>query len=609
MDSVVIDFETAFYKGYTLSTMTTEQYVRDPRFETILCGFKINREASYWVDGPAVGAHLRSLKMDNKAMVSHHAHFDGLIAAHHYGVHPKLHIDTLSMARAIRGARVRNSLAKIALDLKIGIKGDDTKWAFGLRRADFTAAQLVKYGAYCCNDCDLEYLLAQKWTPRFCREELLLIDTVVRCFTEPVLWLHKGKLERYVRQLHAEKLSLLVQAGIQLADVMSDTKFAEALANCGVEPPTKLNAKGEKKYAFAKTDAAMQELAEHDDNRVQVLVAARLRNKSTINETRGARLVGIASRGAWPVYYSFSGAGLTHRLSGGDSVNAQNFTRGSVLRDAVEAPDGMVCVVGDSSNVEARMLDWSAGQDDMVEAYRLYDCGRGPDIYCVMGEKIYGRVITKQNDPEERQFAKNVKLGLGYGAGAVKFVFMTRAQTGKIITLPWAKEVVDIYRGSHRHVMQYHKRGESALQAIAAGRVGLPVDERGIATTCKGGILLPNGLKIKYTGLRRDGVEGPFGEGWEFWDGRAWQHIYGAKVIANVTQALARILVMWQCLMVGQRFAMSSHDEGMWIVPEDDADAMLVKVRNALRTPLDWCRDMPINCAVGFHKKYGRAKV
>ena len=49
MDLITLDFETYYASDFSLSNkdMTTEAYVRDPRFETILCGFSVNRATPY----------------------------------------------------------------------------------------------------------------------------------------------------------------------------------------------------------------------------------------------------------------------------------------------------------------------------------------------------------------------------------------------------------------------------------------------------------------------------------------------------------------------------------------------------------------------------------
>jgi DNA polymerase len=605
MKSCVVDFETYWSDEYSVSKMTTEAYVRDPRFETILCGFKTGNNLPHWVPGPEVGEHLRKMQLDGYAVIAHHAHFDGLILSHHYGVMPAYWIDTLSMSRVVHGAKGGNSLAVLAERHGLGTKGDEVNVAKGMRYKDFSKNALLNYGMYCCNDCELEYKLAKLLGTRFQRPELDLIDKTVRMFTEPVLELNAPKLVKYKEQLRVQKVSLLMQAGVQLADIMSNQKFAEVLTFLGVDIPMKVSkTTGKWTYAFAKTDPGMQLLAEHPDDLVQAVIAARLNAKSTINETRAQRLIEMGGRGTACVYINHAGAGQTMRASGGDKMNWQNFQRGGVLRESVEAPDGYELVVGDSSTIESRILDWLAGQDDQVEAYRAYDAGVGPDIYCVMAEKIYGRVIEKERDPDERFLGKTTKLGLGFGMGHEKFGLSVKSQSkGKIVLAPLqALNVVTIYRLSHKQVMKLHKRCEEALEMISSGIVGAKVDYRGIVTTTEDGLLLPNGLVIKY----RDLEHGE--DGWSYYDGKSRQKIYGGKVVENIVQALARIVVMYQTLLVPRRLVLSVHDEGVWCVRIKDVIETEFEVSRALRTPPAWASDLPLNCEVGSHKSYGKAK-
>jgi len=604
---IVMDFETYYAPDFTLSKMTTEAYVRDERFETIMVGIKEGKSAGYWVPQPDVARALNELDLDSCAVIAHHAHFDGLILSHHYDLTPGMWIDTLSMARVAFGSKGGNSLGKLAERFGLGAKGFEVNDAFGKRFKDFSKAELAAYGQYCVNDCELEYKLAKMLGAYFPEPtELKLIDKTIRMFTEPRLWLHTGKLKQYLVDLEVSRMTLLTAAGVQLADLTSNAKFAEALLLLGIDPPTKISkTTGKVTFAFAKTDEAMQELAESPDDRVQAIVAARLNAKSTINQTRCERLIDMANRGCACVYINHAGAGQTMRASGGDKMNWQNFQRGGKLRESVEAPNGMQLVVGDSANIESRMLDWLAGQEDQVEAYELYDAGKGPDIYCVMAQKIYGRVITKKADPNERQMGKTAKLGLGYGMGHEKFVQAVRAQTnGKtLLTDTEALDTVTIYRKSHAEVVKFWRRCDEALGRIAKGEEGVKVDHRGIVVTCKDGLKLPNGLVIKYPDLQHKS-----GEGWSYFDGRSRQKIYGGKVCENIIQALARIVVMYQTLDVPYPLVLVVHDEGVWCVNTKDVEDCKAAAIRALRTPLPWCIGLPLNCEVGAHKSYGKAK-
>lgn len=661
MDLIVLDFES-FYgtEGYTLSAMTTEAYVRDPRFEAILCSFIVNDETPYWVPGPDIPRALADLNIPQRAVVCQHAHFDGLILKHHYGLAPRLWLDTLGMGRALHGANGGLSLAKLAMRYGLQAKGDEVLNARGMRLNDFltqpvpegltpeqatvfinlhATQQFHRYGAYSCNDSAITKLLAQAMTPQFSREELEIHDQVIRMFTEPVFVMDTGMLDRYAKALAAEKALLMLKAGVQLTDLMSNEKFAECLRELGVEPPLKvsptwlkksdaertaLRAKGQTgiTYAFAKSDAAMQQLQEHEDEHVQMLVEARLKNKTTIAEKGALRLIDMASRGPATVYLKYSGASGTHRLSGGEKFNWQSMKRGSDLRNATMAPPGYKVARADSSNIEARVLDWLSGQDDMVEVYRKADAKTGPDMYCVLAERIYKRPINKADDPQERQMGKVAVLGLGYGLGAAQFVLTARAQAknndGKplVITLQFSKAVVDIYREAHPQVKKLWKRGEEALAMIAAGQEGVAVDFRGLVRTCKDGLVMPGGLRILYPDLRKVRSEhpGPFEFEWEFWNGRTRERVYGAKVIANVIQCLARIIVFGQCMQTVRetrgiaKWAHSMHDEGVFVQHAFHAPWVLERLIANFRTAPEWASSLPLNCEAGIHERYGKAK-
>ena len=141
MDLITLDMETYYANDYTLSRLTTEAYVRDPRFEAILCGFKVNDQPAYWVDAPDIPRELAALDIGNNAVLCHHAHFDGLILSHVYGVTPKAWFDTLSMARGELGQKVKMGLAALAERFGLGQKGVEVELAKGKRRRARVAAR------------------------------------------------------------------------------------------------------------------------------------------------------------------------------------------------------------------------------------------------------------------------------------------------------------------------------------------------------------------------------------------------------------------------------------------------------------------------------------
>lgn len=391
---VTLDFETYYADDYTLSKMTTEAYIRDPRFEVIGVGVKVG-EVEKWMTADEF--HDWAPRLRGMAVLAHHAHFDGLILNHHFGVKPAFWFDTLSMARHVHGTEVGNSLKKLAEHYGVGVKGEEVILAKNLRRNQFSAAQWTQYGNYCLNDCRLAEELLWKLSPAFSDTELWCIDATVRMFTEPTVLLDVPKLEAALQSELDKKAALLARAETMKEDLLSNQKFAQLLLDLGVEPPMKTSLKtGKEAFAFAKSDAGFKDLLEHERDEVRWLAEARVGIKSTINETRAARLLGMAKRGPAAIYLKHSGA-HTHRWSGGDKSNFQNLRRGGALRGAVTAPDGFVIVACDSSQIEARGLAWLAGDAELLQAFR-----EGRDVYSELASEIYGRhVDRKANKADE----------------------------------------------------------------------------------------------------------------------------------------------------------------------------------------------------------------
>ncbi len=328
MNILTLDFETYYSQEYSLSKMTTEAYVRDPAFEAILLGIKVGTDASFTLRGPDIPAYLASVDWSNTCAVAHHAHFDGLILSYHYGVKPAYWMDTLSMGRALVGAEVGGSLAKLSEHFGIGRKGHEVLDAKGKHASDFTPEELDKYAAYCANDVELTFqllrhLLSAKGIlpSKFPQFELDLIDLTVRLFTEPVAELDTALLEHtYIESIRA-KDAFLQSAGLDEKTLKSKSKLAAVLRQLGVEPPMKPSPTHPEKMieAFSKTDKEFLALLQHDDPRVSAVVEARLGTQSSLVESRAERMLNIAARGPMPVYLKYYGAHTGRWCLAGDT--------------------------------------------------------------------------------------------------------------------------------------------------------------------------------------------------------------------------------------------------------------------------------------------------
>jgi hypothetical protein len=396
MNILTIDFETAYGGDLGFAKQTTEEYIRDPRFEVIGVAVQVNDGEPEWFSGThqKLYSFLNKYDWKNSIALAHNAVFDGAILNWQFGITPKGWLDTLSMGRALHGTQVGGSLAVLAQHYGIGVKGEQVKQYINYFRKNFTEEELADYGVYCKNDVALTWDLYGHMSQGFPASELRLIDLTVRMFTEPVLQLDKDLLQAHLVAEQKRKAAILDR--FDKDTLMSNPQFANMLVSFGVQPPMKKSpANGKQTFAFSKTDEEFKALLEHPDIGVQAVVAARLGTKSTIEETRTERFIGIAKRGPMPVplrYY----AAHTGRWGGDDKINLQNLQRVSPLKYAITAPFGYVMIDSDSSQIEARTLAWLAGQDDLVEAFE-----RGEDVYKIMASAIYGKECRRDYQRRE----------------------------------------------------------------------------------------------------------------------------------------------------------------------------------------------------------------
>lgn len=605
MNVICLDFETYYDVKFSLSKLTTEEYVRSPEFETIGVAVQVNDQTPKWCSGTKadIKKFLDSYEMDKHLVVAHNAVFDMAILNWHFDIRPKGIADTLSMARAIHGTEVGGSLAKLAEYYEIGVKGTEVLQALGKHQADFTAQDLEQYGKYCCNDVALTMELFRILSANFPPTELKLIDMTIRMFTEPTLELDKVLLKRHLYDVQLRKQSLLDGIKMDKADLMSNDKFAELLKTYMVVPPTKISpATGKETWAFAKTDEGFKALLEHEVDAVQMLAAARLGVKSTLEETRTERFIGIADRGLLPIplrYY----AAHTGRWGGDDKINMQNLGRGSVLKHAIVAPEGYKFIDSDSSQIEARTLAWLAEQNDLVDAFE-----RGEDVYKIMASSIYGKA-QEEIDGGERFVGKTTILGCGYGMGGKKFGAQLKTFNVEIEEAE-ANRIIAVYRETYDWIPLLWQQAGKALEAIIEDRTA-PLGRKGVLLVDgRKGIRLPNGLYMKYPNLRKQQNEQ--GKEEYVYDTRKGKavipnRIYGGKVIENVCQAVARIIIGEQMLAVAKKYkvVMTVHDAIACIVPEAQADTAREYVEMCMKMRPKWALELPLNCESGVGNSYG----
>ena len=555
---ITIDFETYYDKEYSLSKLTTEEYIRDKKFEVIGVGLKVNDEETEWFSGgrEETKEWLSQFDWDNAFVLAHNNMFDGAILSWYFNIHPKVLFDTLCMARAINGVYSSVSLANLSKQYGLGEKGTEVLDALGKRRSDFSPSELERYGGYCRNDVYLTYKLFEKLYSVFPRSELKIIDITLKMFTEPRLQLDVKLLEDHLNSTKIRKAELLKDSNTCKDVLMSNEKFARILEEKGIIPPKKISLRtGKETWAFAKTDEEFAKLADHENEEVRTLVAARLGNKSTLEETRTERFIDISNRGLMPVPLKYYAA-HTGRWGGDDKINMQNLpSRGqsaNKLKTSIKPLDNYILVDADSSQIEARVLAWLSEQYDLVDAFE-----NGEDVYKIMASQIYNKdvdLITK----DERFVGKTTILGCGYGMGSIRFQDQLRT-FGVDIDINESTHIVEVYRKTYSNISRLWKQGHKCINSMVDFTANV-LGKEGVLQFDPQykGFLLPNGLWQQYVGLRKvyDADGRPQ---FEYKTRNSYTKIYGGKLIENICQALARCIIAEQMLKISKKYKKFIH--------------------------------------------------
>lgn len=373
---VSLDFETYYDADYTLSKLSTSEYIRDPRFKAQMLGIKIGSGKTRIIAAKNIKAELAKINWSTHAVLCHNTQFDAFILSHHYGIHPAYLYDTLSMARGLHSNDIGAGLDEVSIFY--GGQGkldglESTKGVLVWDKALFAATS-----AYCANDVDEMFRVFKEMLPKMPADEMDLIDLTCRMFCSPVLKVDIPRVEAELKR-ELDRRQVLMYEAVDPKDwedakllkgkekelagterelliikrvIGSNEKFADLLRAEGVEPPVKISPAWIKKpkdlrdeegkwaYAFAKDDAKFIELPNRVEDwgfdlndpgqvklmvarqeRLQALVDVRIATKSTTNVTRAERFLTAGANGmGLPVGYAYYRA---HCLTG----DAQVLTR------------------------------------------------------------------------------------------------------------------------------------------------------------------------------------------------------------------------------------------------------------------------------------------
>lgn len=613
-----LDFESYYDSKlkYDLRKLSIVEYVRDSRFQAFGAGIANGDESVYWVPAKNLPGHLRELGefyggWKNITVVGHNIKFDAFILHHVYEVVPGQFIDTKGMSKAVLGKSVKgHSLQLLAEHFGFeskGIMATDGKQSL-------TQVEEAALAEYCLHDVELCRAIYLKLKPGFPENQYAALHRTVDMFVSPKMQLNVPLLQETSVQEALRRANIFKEIGIEKSVFASNVKFPKLLEARGFTVPTKSSprkkdSQGEALQipALALGDTEFLEMLEGENEELKTLCEARVAAKSTLLETRSAKLAKIGATGSWPFDVEFSGADQTHRFSGGSGAggNPQNFTRGSALRTAVEAPEGHELVVGDFSNIELRLVAYLSKDPGLVQSIE-----KGIDTYCDFGSVFYGRKITKA-DEKERRFGKTAILGLGYGMGFVKFIKTVRVQTGETISEKDSRKAVELYRTRYSKVPALWESLDKAINSIADPKKYPPAFQPSMFRIEHQAIVLPSGLKIRYPNLRQEeGERGHTEWVYDVWNKRNLEKrkLYGGKLLENISQALAGELCKDAMLEMGDNVTGLVHDEIHVVCRRGLGFITAQKLKRVMSASPEWLPQMQLDAEVGFGNNWNDAK-
>jgi DNA polymerase len=650
---IAVDFETRWdSKDYTLSKMTTEEYIRDTRFKAFGCCFHEygSDDPIVWVGGRDLREYVNGVDWSRTAVLAHNAQFDVSILCWRYGIAPAFIFDTLSMGRALRGVEVGNSLAKLAVDFGLPDKGRAVHSTNGLE--DLPSELEHELAEYCKHDVFLCEAIFERLVEGYPAKELRLIDMTLKMYTKAVLELDRSMLINALSEEGEKREGLLKKLDVEETALASNDKFAQVLTLMGVTPPTKISkTTGKEAFAFAKNDALFQALLNGEREDVALLCEARLRVKSTTERTRAQRFLDISGRGPLPVPLSYYGAATGRWTAArGSAINMQNLKRGSFLRKAIMAPVGHQLVVGDLSQIEPRVLAWLADYEDMLDIFRS-----GSDAYAAFGAQMFNVPgLSKESHPDLRQSAKSALLGCGYGLGWASFAAQllvgflgappvrydkafakklgvdaayidrfvgwdenvtklreiphTCTERELLIHCVAAKKIIDIYRSTAHPVVSFWDMCSKLMEKSLYG--GEEVVYKCV-TFRKEEIVLPSGMTLKYPNLRNEYDKETKQRNWVYGEaGTTPTKLYAGKITNNIVQGTARVVMTDGMLRVDKKYPVvgTVHDELLCVVPDDEVEGAKGWVLEQMIAPPKYMPGIPLNSEVGANRRYGLAK-
>ena len=634
MHHLHLDFETA--SDLDLKDVGLYRYIEDKSFTPLCVAWKLDAgdpEAAILDNNSLPTLLLDLLHQPDVQAHAWNAAFEDRILRNHYGIHPARPL-SCTMQRALAyGLPARLEKAGAALNTK-AVK-DMRGYRLMLKMSKLEQVSARKWSdedwqdlmAYCIRDVETEAEISHL-IPELseAEKELSALD---RLMNLQGIWLDRKTVAvlttaaRLAEKREAERATALSGGKVTSPGTQS-MRLVAWLRDRGLDIPDV----SRETIQDAMTGTPTAPLVELPSDDVVEMLEIRLRTarastkkleRMTAMVTSGSRLRG---------QFQFLGAGRTGRWAG-RGIQPQNLPRvpkgfdpplfagmaraaiasnrledldmvapapvldcvSWSLRSCLGAGNGEMLWGFDFAQIEARVLAWLAGQEDVLEAFR-----RGEDIYTW---------AAKQFGSDNRQLGKVLVLALGYGMGAAKLRDTARKQYGVTLSKEEAEHFKNDWRAKNRKITEFWDNIEAAARAaiLNPGKV-YPVLPSAITITSTAKtmqIRLPSGRVLYYHRPRVVENGGICYDGEELgkWvERKTW----GGTLAENVTQAVARDIMAEAMLRVEPAPLMTIHDELVYAL-QNEADGE--ELRNLMLEVPEWAGGLPIAGEAKLMSRYG----
>ena len=599
---VGVDFETFYSSKYSVRQLGNYAYCQDPRFKAYLVAVSDGEQTC--VCPPAEFPWETIAGVD---WVSHHRDFDRAV----YRRLVELGIvsgDTcpanwhcsaalcayLQLPRELAAAVREVFGAHIEKETRGRLRGKEVE-------ADLLGfpEDVLRYAATDAEAClALWRQLAGAWPAH----EQRLLDLTSNMGTRGLCmdWEHVK-----ANRQELEELVTALASGLPWSPPLSIKQFRLACDAIGVRPPKSTSASNPRFLQWienhVRSEAAtwvrhMQRI--RSANRTAKVLESMLRRRKGNGRSSSAKA--SADRMAYELKYFGASTG---RWSGGGGLNLQNLNRkeaqGVDLRRAIVAPPGHRLAVVDYSQIESRVLLYLAGDNETLEMFRS---NPDADAYEIHARATMGyaeaeplKAYCERTGSNLRQLAKARVLGLGFGCGWERFIEVAKVMAGLDLYDDESERIVKEFRKSNPKVVALWRRLNNACASCDGGSYVLPLPCTQVNPELK------RFLIYRDVHADKDGIDCTVSGDHTY--------AYGGLLAENWTQATARDVMAsaWlRCADAGYEPVLSVHDELVFEVAEESAEADLARIVEIMEAPLAWASGLPLRADGRLCEVYGK---